>query len=578
MSRQGGDRARAQPACAVEVAGQEDRTFADGSIGVAEGADHERFRKLLRRRQKVQGVQSGERVRGGLEQAGELGARAAVAAFVEQARGRVAVPTVGVRERLDKLGRGRLGQVDRGTADPVLVVRDQAIDASAVVAVVQVKVLLDLVGDGPRVLDHLAIHIADMEAAVGGVGEIDHADPGVAAGGELEAAFVGGSFAGEADAVGGGSDHLAMDELTARVAREAVVPEGRAIGVAAVDCRARRASEVTAYAPAAFDAAGDRAGDAPARAHDAPRLIRADAEDFGRGPVLGDALTRRGQRKVGVRRRPSAVVDPILQVVGVGAAELPAEIIEAHPILGAAGFESERMGQRVEPEIIAAEFERGELGAEQAGHLPAVAAAGEQVDALVGSPLQAVGHPLDVDDLQSRAEAREDLLAMVGHAFAGAVLEAPEIRRRQDVKAAVGPEESRGPGKVVGEDAARLIVTVAVLVFEDRDATKVGDFVPALRVIDHLADEHAPAFVEADRDRVADLRFMRRQLQPEARLYFPCREGVLGLDGGVARQLLGGVDFRRAFGPTVGFFISRRSLDAVRGAEQRAERCQRDHE
>ena len=211
-----------------------------------------------------------------------------------------------------------------------------------------------------------------------------------------------------------------------------------------------------------------------------------------------------------VRRRTRPFVDPVLQVVGVGAAELPPEVIVAHPVLGAAGFESERMGQRIEPEIIPAEFERGELGAEQAGDLAAVAAAGEEMDALVGSPLQAVGHPLDIDDLQPRAEAREDLFAMVGHAFAGAVFEAPEIGRRQDVKSSVGPDESRGPGKVVGEDAARLVVTVAVLVFEDRDATQVGDLVAALRVVDHLADEHPSAFVEADRDRIAYLRFVRR--------------------------------------------------------------------
>jgi len=103
---------------------------------------------LLGRRQKVQRVQAGERVRGGLEQARELGARAGIAAFIEQAGGRVAVPAVGVGERLDELGRRGLGQVDRRTPDPVLIIRDQAIDAAAVVAVVQVEVLLDFVGEG----------------------------------------------------------------------------------------------------------------------------------------------------------------------------------------------------------------------------------------------------------------------------------------------------------------------------------------------------------------------------------------------------------------------------------------------
>ena len=142
-------------------------------------------------------------------------------------------------------------------------------------------------------------------------------------------------------------------------------------------------------------------------------------------------------------------MDPVLQVVRVGAAEFPSEVIVAHPVLGAAGFDSESMGQRVEPEIIAAELERGELGAEQAGDLAAVTAAGEQMDALVGPPLQAVGHPLDVDDLQTRAEACEDLFAMIGHAFARAVFEAPDVRSRDNVESTVGPDEAGRPRHVI---------------------------------------------------------------------------------------------------------------------------------
>ena len=97
-------------------------------------------------------------------------------------------------EGFDQFRQGGLAQVDRASADPVLVVGHQAIDAAAVVAVIQVEVFLDFVGDGPRVLDHFAIHVADVEAAVGGVGEVDHANPGVAARGKLEALFIGRTF------------------------------------------------------------------------------------------------------------------------------------------------------------------------------------------------------------------------------------------------------------------------------------------------------------------------------------------------------------------------------------------------
>ena len=138
-------------------------------------------------------------------------------------------------------------------------------------------------------------------------------------------------------------------------------------------------------------------------------------------------------------------MDPVLEVVRVRAGELTPEVIKAHPVLGAAGFESKGMRLRVEPEIITAEFEGREVRAKQAGDLAAVTAAGEEVDALVGPPLHAVGHPLDVNHLHAGAEAREDLLAVIGDAFTGAVFETPDIRSRDNVESTVGPNEAGGP-------------------------------------------------------------------------------------------------------------------------------------
>ena len=104
------------------------------------------------------------------------------------------------------------------------------------------------------------------------------------------------------------------------------------------------------------------------------------------------------------------------------------------------------MRLRVEPEVIAAEFEGGEFRTKQAGDLAAVASAGEEMDALVGSPLHAIGHPLDIDELHPRAETREHLLAVIGDAFAGTVFKAPDVGRRDDVESAVGPNQSSWPG------------------------------------------------------------------------------------------------------------------------------------
>ena len=162
------------------------------------------------------------------------------------------------------------------------------------------------------------------------------------------------TFAGEVDPIRGRRDHLAVDELSAGVAREAVVLEGRPVGIATVDRRPGRPREVTAHATAAFDHARDRTGDAPAGADNAPRFVGADAEDFGRTAVFGDAGTGRRQRQVGILRGTRAIVDPVLEVIGVRAGELTPEVIKAHPVLGAAGFEPKGMRLRVEPEIITA--------------------------------------------------------------------------------------------------------------------------------------------------------------------------------------------------------------------------------
>ena len=178
----------------VVVAGDMNRAFADRRIVVFYRGDKTTFAQSTQGVEKVQCVEAGERriwsteVRLNQRQGG------GVSTFEDQSTGCVAVPAVGMVEGFDQFRQGGLAQVDRASADPVLVVGHQAIDTAAVIAVIQVEVFLDFVGDGPRVLDHFAIHVADVEAAVGCVGEIDHANPGVAARGKLEALFIGRTF------------------------------------------------------------------------------------------------------------------------------------------------------------------------------------------------------------------------------------------------------------------------------------------------------------------------------------------------------------------------------------------------
>jgi hypothetical protein len=109
-------------------------------------------------------------------------------------------------------------------------------------------------------------------------------------------------------------------------------------------------------------------------------------------------------------------------------------------------------------------------------------------------------------------------------------------------RGAVGPNEAGRQREVAGEDGARLVEAVAVFVLEQRDAAEVGRAVAFLGVVDHFADEHPAVFVEGEGDGIADLGFVGDKLDLEAGFHFPGGEGVFRRDGGVARELLGGIE------------------------------------
>src|SRR5206468_2089233 len=100
-----------------------------------------------------------------------------------------------------------------------------------------------------------------------------------------------------------------VDEVPARVADESVADKVFAVGVAAVDGEAGRSREITAGAPAAFHGAGHKAGHAPLGAEHAPRLVEADAEDFSRRAVGGDAHARAGHGVIGIPRGVAILID-----------------------------------------------------------------------------------------------------------------------------------------------------------------------------------------------------------------------------------------------------------------------------
>jgi hypothetical protein len=83
-------------------------------------------------------------------------------------------------------------------------------------------------------------------------------------------------------------------------------------------------------------------------------------------------------------------------MIGVGASELSTEVVKAHAVLGATGFEAELVGERVEPKVLPAQLAARKLGPQRTTHHSPVAAPGEHVDAIIRSPLETVQKALHV--------------------------------------------------------------------------------------------------------------------------------------------------------------------------------------
>ena len=284
-----------------------------------------------------------------------------ILSFIKQTRRGVALPTIGVGEGLHELGRIRGCQRNLAASLPLFIIRNEAVDAPTVITAIKVEVLFDFVGYAPRMLDHFAVHVANIQTAIRGIGEINDANPRVIARRKFITLFIRWASANETDAVG--VDFFSMHELSPRIPRERIIYKICPVGIATINCRARGAREIAAHSSATFHHAFDDSSDAPASANDAPGFVGTQAENFGR-PAIGRDTLMRGRH--GVERIPLGkffVIDPRLEMVRVRAAKFAAVVVEAHPVLGAAAFEAEFVRVGIKPEIASAQFLGWQVGA-----------------------------------------------------------------------------------------------------------------------------------------------------------------------------------------------------------------------
>jgi len=132
----------------------------------------------------------------------------------QQSGGGVAVPRIGVFEEFDEFGGGGLGESGCGAAGEVG--RSDAVDSSAIAASFEVQLGFEVRWHGPGVFDGFAVHVEEVEGAIGGMNEVNGSEP-VVGGGE--------KFAVVVDALGveggaGGCELLAVYEIGGDIGEE----------------------------------------------------------------------------------------------------------------------------------------------------------------------------------------------------------------------------------------------------------------------------------------------------------------------------------------------------------------------
>src|SRR5207237_9578621 len=127
--------------------------------------------------------------------------------------------------------------------------------------------------------------------------------------------------------------------------------------VAAINRDAGRSAKIAGGPAAAFDGAGKETRHTPARANDAPRLVRADAINLRCRAVGGDIQRGRRQREEWISRGVTVLIHHLPNVRAVAANEFAPAIVEAQTVLASAALKTHRQGARVEGKIMTAQVQ-----------------------------------------------------------------------------------------------------------------------------------------------------------------------------------------------------------------------------
>jgi hypothetical protein len=447
---------------------------------------------------------------GGLEEEREVGLGIGME---EETEGGIAPPAVGAGEVVEE-GDGLGVEGDGGGAgsDPALAGGGsgaQTPDAAQVPSGVEVGPAPHFVGEILRMLDGRAVHVGDVQGAVGTLGEVDGAK-GVVRGTE--------DFVGAGEATGGeggaGRDELIeVDEIGGGIAAEdAAVEAGRKVATGPEE-----------------DAAG---GGESAGVGIGGGLVGADGEQ-GCGTAAGGEprvvdpfwaiLENPGWSEEGMSDGGRPGKDEVAYLNPVVTAETPSEVVDVLAELRGAIDGLVFAGIRIDAEI-ATEIEGRILGATWAGD-PTSGQAGGEVYPAIGTEEGTID--AELGGLVG-GEPGEDHLADLGVAIAVGVLEPEEIGGAGDEETAAPGEETVGEGKVGGEVGAMVPVAAAGGIGEAGDATEGRAIGGAGGIAAIFGDVEGSGFIPGEGAGSGDQRFSGDEFEGEIGIGLEAAEGADG--------------------------------------------------
>ena len=200
-------------------------------------------------------------------------------------------------------------------------------------------------------LDHLAVHVENVETTVGSIDKIDRPEP-IRDRSEKLAPFLSRPAPGDRlhCAVRMG-DHLSMHQVAAGIADESVSGIFGTIRVAGKDRRPGGTGEISRNSAATFHRPRNHTAHPPARANDAPRLVRTEPKNFRRRSIDRDIDPRSRHREIRIRFHLPRLPHDRLQVMAIAAREASSVGVEAHAELRTEILQPKLPGFRIEGNI-----------------------------------------------------------------------------------------------------------------------------------------------------------------------------------------------------------------------------------